>query len=177
MRYWNSLTYKNKTFVLLGMFLLLLFVSYNRKIKPVFLQNKELSEMKAKLLNSSNVEVEINQLNTEVKYYDLIIGNGKKDLESINQEIISIVSNYCDSSKVRLIGLPNVHSFKESSFNVHTHVIELEGEYFELLKLANIFQNKGEGINLTSVNFFTKKDLRTRKTKLYAKLFIQNFEK
>ena len=133
--------------------------------------------MEHKLLKSNNVEIEINRLNTELKYYDIIIGNGKKDLESINQEIISIVSNYCDSSKVKLIGLPNVHSFNESSFNVHTHVIELEGGYFELLKLSNIFQNKGEGLNLTSINFFTKKDLRTRKTKLYAKLFIQNFEK
>jgi len=176
MAIWNNLTYLQKTIAFAVLALLLAILGYTQKIAPTLELKTQLAEIE-ELSNNETLDEEINLLKTQLHYLNKIMGKDRKDLESINREILNYVSLYSDSTQVKLVQMPRAHKFTEAGFTIYTHVILIQGTFSELLPLTHFFETETSGMKLASVRYYTKKNLKTKRNQLFAELYIQSYEK
>ena len=176
MEIWNRLTYRQRTIAFLLAFVVLAIIVFTSKISATLEQRNQLSEL-SDLQNNATIDQEISLLNAEQRYYDKLLGRDRKDLESINKEIIAYVSGYSDSIPIELIRMPKAHAFVEQGYNVYTHSLTIKGRFKDLLGMVHFFETQTSGMKLGTTRFYSLRDPRTKRKELYAELYIQSYEK
>lgn len=171
----DKLTYRQKNYGLLALFVIMLMVSYKRSFVLTLnaldeIENQEVQAQSAETAQQSieMLQVSINQLNQNI---------GRSDIEpdKVNQEILSTISNFSQTSEVHLQKLEATHTFQTVDFTIFSNLISVEGSFNGILSLIYYLENNFQYARLTNVNLYTQNDLTTKKTKLYAKLLFQHY--
>lgn len=171
----DKLTYRQKNYGLLALFVIMLMVSYKRSFVLTLnaldeLKNQELQAQSAETAQQSieMLQVSINQLNQNI---------GRSDIEpdKVNQEILSTISNFSRRNEVHLQKLEATHTFQTVDFTIFSNLISVEGSFNGILSLIYYLENNFQYARLTNVNLYTVNELTTKKTKLYAKLLFQHY--
>ena len=93
----------------------------------------------------------------------------------VQQEILDFVTH--GGYDVKIESVDEVHEASDNKFLIYSNQLTMEGTFEELLKVVYDFEKKFKYSRVVNINFFKKKDYRTRRTKLYAKIIFQNYEK
>ena len=171
----DRLTYKQKNYGLLVMFLLMLMVSYKRSFVLTLNALDELTVQESQKQSAESAQQSIEMLQLSIAQLNQNIGRSDLEPDKVNQEILSTISRFAMDHEVNLQKLEATHVFQTVDFTIFSNLISVEGSFNGILQLIHYMENKFEYARLTNVNLYTQTDLTTKKTKLYAKLLFQHY--
>lgn len=173
----KNITYRNKNKYLLGVFLLGIFLIYFLSIKNTLQYKTECSELEERLSTASGAEGKIVGLQAKLKEFDNIIMQEEDTALTSQQQLLGIVTDYCQSNQTVLRDFPQSKINRENEFVVETNVFTLEGRFLKILDLIYQFEQKQRIGKVASVDFKSVKDIRTKSLTLNAAIYIQNIRK
>ncbi len=169
----ESLTYKHKFLVLIGVFLLLIVASYKMSLKRTFETRASLLETESKLKQVKESGLDISQLKQKELFLDRQIGSAE-DVELVPHLIIDFISQY---NKVKISNIDTEHQYADTNFMIYTNRVTVEGDYNNLIRLLYDLELKFNSSRIINAKFFKKKNYKLRKEQLFLELTFQNYEK
>ncbi len=171
----ENLTYKQKFLALIVIFMMLAVAAYRRSFSLTLTSYSESEELKSKLemfqQNTSNIQ----DLDAEILFLDQLIGKEKTAPELVQLEILNFVTNR--NKNVEVVSLEEIHNATDNGFLIYTNQLILEGSFDDLLETVYTYEKEFPYSRVINVSYFTKKEFKTEKTKLYTKIIFQNYEK
>lgn len=171
----NNFTYKQKFLALVVLAILLGFTAYKRSFRLTIDAYRNYKGAAEKLRKINNSWQRAKSVENEVDYLDNLIGRKAMDADIVQQEILTKLSEIENS--MELVKLERVHKANNEYFNIYTNQLVLSGRFDQLLRGTYSFEKDFEFSRLVCLNFYSEKELRTRRLKLYARLIFQNYEK
>jgi len=171
----ENLTYKQKFLGLIAISVLLGLAAYKRSFKLTIDAYNEYNELREKLHEIKSSSNTIHELDAEILYFDNLLGKENMESVLVQQEILNFVTN--KSVAVSVFELAEVHEASDKEFVIHTNQLTIEGGFEALLKMVYEFEKEFPYSRVVNTSFFKKKDFKTRRIKLYAKIIFQNYEK
>jgi len=171
----ENLTYKHKFLAVIAIAVLLGYAGYKRSFKLTLDTFNEYSELNKKLEEVSSSTTAIQDLDTEIRFLNNLLGQESMEPVLVQQEILDFVTNR--SAGITVFNLAEMHEVSDNEFLIYTNQLTIEGDFDELLKTVYEFEKEFPYSRVVNISFFKKKDFKTRKIKLYAKIIFQNYEK
>lgn len=171
----EKLSYKQKFLVLLGIIVMLSMAAYKRSFKLTINAYNEYQELNEKLNYINSSSSNIRELDAEINFLDNLIGKEGMEPELVQQEILNFVTN--QDKDIDVYKIEEIHEASDNKFLIYSNQLTIEGAFEDLLKIVYEFEKKFQYSRVVHVNFFKKKDFRTKRVKLYAKIIFQNYEK
>ncbi len=169
-----NLTYKQKLIGLIAIGILLFMAANKRSFKITRHAYDQVRELEDKLEYVNSSTTDVTQTQTELKFYDKIIGKQGVEPEEIQQQILDFASTY---DNVYVFNLDEIHIAESNGFNVISNQLTLEGDFNGLLEIVYAFEKEFKFSNIVSISFVKEKEFQTRKNKLRVKIIFQNYEK
>jgi hypothetical protein len=170
----DNWTYKKKTGYFIGGAIVAFILIYFSLISGNIAKYKQMNGLESKLKQAQNapenikkLEKELGRLNTHFKYY-------LSDSVRNHEYILEVVSNFCQKNNVILKNLPKVISTQEKDFKVESSVIVAEGNYVNLLRLLHELEQVNKIGRVSSVDFKSYIDTKTKRTELSLTIYLQN---
>ena len=173
----KQLGYKQKNLLLLAGAVLLGIIAYQRAIKGTFEIMAECSDLEQRVEQATNSSMSINNLQAQIARLDLIIGKGEETSSSVQNQLLKVVSQYCEENKMHVSEVTDPYFFQENDYTIHTNIITVRGKFVPILELIHSLEQDFEPARMASVKFYTSKNRTTKKKQLYAKIYMQNIEK
>ncbi len=171
----ENVSYKKKFFVLIGLAIILGITAYKRSYKLTLEAYQLVQEAKEQLAKVNNSQQKIANLKEEVGYLDKLIGKEAANPDVVQQEILHTFSKSHNNAK--LVKLDKIHHASNEYFNIYTNRLLISGTYNELLKATYDYETQFDFSRVVSIQFFTEKELRTNRKKLFEQIIFQNYEK
>lgn len=171
----ENLSYKQKFFALVAIISLMALTGYKRSVKLTLDSYRNCKQATAKLQEVNNSWQRMRSLENEVGYLDNIIGRQAADPDIVQQEILSTFSLL--DTDAELVKLAEVHKANNEYFNIYTNQLLLSGNFNNILGATYEYEKNFDFSRLVSLNFYTEKERRSRRLKLYGQLIFQNYEK
>jgi hypothetical protein len=170
----DTLTYKKKTIYFTAGAAIVLILIYFSLISGNISKYKQRNQLETKLKQAQNapenikkLEKELGKLNTHFEYY-------LSDSVRNHEYILEVVSNFCQKNNVILKNLPMVISTQEKDFKVESSIIVAEGNFINLLKLLHELERVNKIGRVSSVDFKSYVDTKTKRTQLSLTIYLQN---
>ncbi len=174
---WNKLTYRKKNLLLLMIVVVLGFLAYHKAIKGTLQVMEDCAQL-AKQVEAANQSPErLFALEQELATINELIGTDAEAVNEAQGQLMDRVGTYCDQSAAVLKEFAAPHQYIANNYAIITSKVEVEGDYLTLLLLTDVLERDFNASSLTSVRFYTKKQMKTKKTKLYAVYYLQNIQK
>jgi len=171
----DKLTYKVRFIAFMVAIPLLLLFAYKKSIASVFKSKNILANIKEQKEQAETAQKELSKLQNEVQILDGIIGKEVINSDVVQQEIFDIFSKI--STKCSLDKLFESHKFNDDYYTVYTNSILLSGTFNDIIETAYLYEKEFQYSRVVNMSFYTKKNYRTKSTKLFSKLIFQNYEK
>jgi len=148
---------------------------YFFSIQDTIVMYREYNKLTKQVATAVVAPKEIQVKEKELAIIEAGLGNLGGDKYS-QEELLKIVSTFCKQNKITLREFPQAEATEENDYTIYTIVMETEGDYTAMLKLAyNLEQIKRAG-RIASLVFETKKDRITRRSYLSMQLFLQTIK-
>jgi len=162
---------KRNKYLLVGL-IAMLFLSYKLAIYKTILVNKELNTNLAKKKSIDNLPKQLNLLIQKDKDLNLQLAIDAERTTDQNN-LLKLLSLETSKNKVKIIDFKAPHVIESGQGTIKTYMVELEGSYNNILKVANFLENKKPLGTISHLNFEKKKNHRTNRTYLQAKIFLE----
>ena len=170
-----KLTNKHKLYLLIFVSLLLFYLankrSFSKSINLVTAYEQNLQSYQDMLKNAK----EINTLKMRAFELDSLIGKGGVSLSEVQQKLLQFAGQNQHKCKIVELKPPYIHT--DDNFIVNTNNLVVKGSYNNLAKLIYDFEKDFNLAKLVSINYYKKKNYKTKKTSLFVELIFQNYEK
>ena len=176
MKFWNQLSYRHKNLALIGVFLILAWVVWQRSLSGTFRIYGEYQNRLVELEQAENIESRLVGLEARSKKVEALL-NGRESAARVQHQLLDSIGQRCRKAGMVLQEVQEPHIFRDEGFGIHTNVFEVKGGFQDALKMAYDLETGFEAARLVSLNFETRKNRKTGKKQLYAKLYLQNLEK
>lgn len=165
----------NKTYLFAAGVLLLFLVSYQLAFKNTIAAWKTNRHLKEQLNRQTDVTYQPAYLERKNKNLDAIIAKLKIDSSEFKGRVIATLAKLTEKSNVKIIRLYDDDEYYHTKFNLVQRV-DLEGNYFELLKfLDQIEQLNGVGV-LRSVDISSRKNTALNSPKLTMTIWMDSIK-
>lgn len=154
-----------------------MFVAYRFAVSKTIRTHVELNDIKerADLLNT--VDAQIALLTKKTKEQNKILGNDYSTDITFSERLLEYITKYAKKHNLKLIEFPEVHRAEHSGMLFETYSTTVEGGYKEILELIyNIETNSTLG-NISSVEYFTEKNIKNKQIELHAKIYMQKIKR
>ena len=173
----KNLTYKKRNQLLLIASAVFLLVCYWLAFKSTFVLHNEVNELEQQILLAKDVPQKLSVMQNKLGELDVLPGLKQNTDTSIQQELLGIVTGYCQKSGILLREFPKTMSSDEGDYRVETNVFVVEGGFVKLLELVYLLEQKSRVGKVASVLYSSKKDIRTKTLSLTATIYLQNIKK
>jgi hypothetical protein len=173
----DKLNYKTRNILLLVITLSVGYLAYSRAISATLLMKSECTKLEIESAQAESASEKIKIVQQEISNINQLLGNGRKDVSDINRELVEFITGESQKRNITLRDFPQVHSFNGQNMNLYTQQCRLQGSFEKIVELLYLLEAEFTGVNVTSVKFYTKSDLKTKKNYLYADCFIQSVHK
>jgi hypothetical protein len=170
----DKLNYKTKNLLLVILSLLVGYFAYSRAITATLNLKNECYVLEQQSLQAESASEKIKIVQLEISNINHMLGSGKKGVGDVNRELVEFVTDEASKRNLTLRDFPEVHFFKGPQMNLYTQPCLIQGNFKDIVKLLYDLENHFRGVNVTSVKFHTKQDMKTKKNYLYAECFIQS---
>ena len=150
---------------------------YQLVLSPAFEKSHKNKELVSQLSALQNASTHITQLEKEIGKANQLLGNSAVEYENFQQELLSVVSEFCKSNKLVLRDFAEPLSEQKEEFTVETNKFEVSGKFQNLVKLVYLFDQKNRIGKVANVKFVRKKDVVNRTEYLSALIYIQNIKR
>lgn len=168
-----NLTYKQKNKALIVGTVLLVWMGYSFSVKDTLSIHSHCNELEKRLQLASNAPARIKQIEMRLTDIERLSVNDS-DKVSTQQKLLNFVSGYCQGNNVVLREFPKTSLQQQNGLSIETNTFLVEGNYGKLLNLIYMLEQKNRIGQVASVEFSGKKDFKTKRIVLTAKIFLQN---
>ena len=164
------MSYAHKLLALtIGAFLMAL-IAYQFSIKKTITVYRTLNEKREAVEMANNAESQIQHLQSKLTDWEQSIHQNP----STGQDIFDAISAFCNEKEIEIVDFPKLMVHQEEEFKILTNKMTLSSPYHALVELTHYIEEEHQMGRISAVNFYTAKDRKTKSTKLYAELYIQN---
>ncbi|MDQ3191763.1 MAG: hypothetical protein M3Q58_09225 [Bacteroidota bacterium] len=173
----KQLTYKKRNLLLISGMVLFSIVIYISPIKKTIDLHTQCNELEEKLLLANNSSSQLSLLQKQLHEVEDIFGDKGETYNNYQQNLLEIISNYCSLNNVILREFPTPIILNEQEFSVETNVVVVDGSFSNILNLIYLLEQKKKTGKISSLQFNSKKNFKTKQLGLSASLYIQNVKK
>jgi hypothetical protein len=172
-----NISYKNKFYFLCGGFVIALFLVYHIALKSTFELKKQCSELTTRLSLVDNAPERIAGLENQISHLNTFLASGQQSVQSGKDLLLDAISRFCQKNMLVLREFPDEHVFVRNKFEISTSIVTVEGGFIKLLRLLYLLEtNKSYG-KISSADFYSYTDKKTKKNKLNLTIYVQTIRK
>ncbi len=156
--------------------LITLILSWSLAIKKTWNNYRDLKTISTELDNMDISDRMVRELEQQLAKTSLL-QNAEAD-SSQSKLIFKKISDLIDlTGNIKIMQFPEVHRYMLNEYQVETMKLELEGDFFNLLRLIYRMENEHSIGEMASASFKIVKDYKQNKEYLRLIIFIQNLHK
>ena len=133
--------------------------------------------MKKKLETIGEAPAKMNELKRKMAELDNLINTNDTTVNDFRQMLLEKTADFCAIHHITLKDFPASVSIMQNDYLIETNILTLEGTFSSLLKFTYMLEQKIKIGKVISSDFSAKYDLASKKTKLTAKVYIQNIKR
>lgn len=171
---WSLLSYNQKLKLLAAAAILLLYISFQYAIKKTWSVYKEYQENYSNAQQSDSYINLIPAVKQQEKKMADMIRNNTSDTINTPKETLAFITAFCKQNRLKLIEYQPAQLAENSSFNIATRQVSVEGSYSNLLKLLYQIENSQLYGRLCSASFKSVEDPQTQNITLTCTFYLQN---
>jgi hypothetical protein len=168
----KKLTWKFKNRLLLVGALALLWIVYSFSVRNTLETRSTCIRLAKKLDSASTAPQREKALERELQTFNRFLGQSDS-LGGMHEHLLGVTSSWCQEKKILLREIPAPLRFTTHDWLVETHTIVVEGNFIELLRLAERLE-KEKSCRLVSTDYKTLRDPKTKRLVLTATYYLQN---
>ena len=173
----DRLTYKQKNYGLLLLFILLAMVSYKRSFVLTLNLGKEIDQQELQKAGIQQSGKKIELLNLEIQQINNNLGKTDEMPDKVQQELLQKISNFPSGYDVTIEAFNNTHLFESVDYKILTNEVLLEGNFNGLLKAIYKLEKEFEYARIINTDIYKTKEYGEKQSKLYAKILFQHYFK
>jgi hypothetical protein len=172
----KHLTYQRKLYLLLGGFVLFFLIAYRLSIKPTLDLKDNCQTAEEQLILAEGSSQKIQYLKKRLLELDQTIGTNISEGIDFQDLLLEEVSAYCKKHQLVFRDMQQTYKYQKGNYQIETNIFAVEGSFKPLLKLIyNLETNYNTG-QIISIHFESKKDLKTKKRRLFVHVYYQNIK-
>lgn len=169
------MTNKTKNIVLLSGFLLTLIVCYHLAISNTLELKKQYNSLKQEETLFKNTPKQLSLLKQKLRYYDSILSKYQLGGSSIQNNLLKTINEFAESDNLKVIEFVEPHVINQNDLTIKTYQFTVEGDFNAILKLIHKLEQQTKFGEIINLNFEKKKNFRTGKYYLQAKVLLKSF--
>jgi len=173
----KHLSYRQKNMLLLALSVVVGFVAWSIAIAPTAELASACGELEAQAAQAGMASEQKRTMEKELAQLNAVIGQSEGQETEVQQRLLETVTSYCKDRNTSLERFLEPHQFQETEYLVSTNTVTVQGDFVQLLELVHQLEQEFGAARLAAVDYHTKKNQRTRKTYLYATLYLQNIHR
>jgi hypothetical protein len=171
----EKLDYKKKCLLLLGGFILFLYLGYQFSFSDTFVIKGEILEKEQKLSWLKEKEKELPALKMKMSEFERAYSN--KDSSAVRDKLTAYISEFAERNNCLVTEIPTNSSFKNDNLKVQTNTFTVKGNFHNLLALLHKLENDYKYVaKIMSSRFYMVRDLQAKRKYLYLTIITQSFE-
>jgi hypothetical protein len=166
---------KNKNILLITGFILALTICHQLAISKSIQQKEQYNTLKQQELLFKNAPKKLSLLKQKEVYYDSLLTNYQLDGSSIQNNLLKSINSFADNNNLKVISFLEPHIMVQNDLTIKTYEFVLQGDFNDTNRLIYQLEQKtkfGEVINL---HFEKKKNFRSGRYYLQAKVLLRSF--
>ncbi|MFK7750499.1 MAG: hypothetical protein AB8B65_19060 [Kordia sp.] len=122
-----------------------------------------------------NTPKQIALLKKKEQYYDSLLTKYKIGGTSLQNNLLNTVTSFSKKHDLKVVDFLEPHVFSEKSLIINTYSFTVEGHFNNILQLIYTLEQRTKYGEVISVSYEKKKNYRTGKSYLQAKVVLQSF--
>lgn len=149
----------------------LMLLSWFMNIKPTYVLWKANKKYRADLLRADNATSEIADLERQLESLERVaIKSHDRDM------LLQSVTSFCKDKGMLIRNFPATERNREKGVVYLTNLIEVEGEYKDIVRLAYMLEHERMLGSIASLKFNAVEDRVEKKTRLRGSIILRNME-
>ncbi len=173
----DKLTYKQKNYGLLLIFILLAMVSYKRSFILSINLNKEINQQELQKLDIQHSGKKKELLTLEIQQINKNLGKTDESSDKVQQELLREISDFPASYGLTIESINQTHLYTSVDYKILTNEVLIEGNFKGLVRAINHLERKFEYARIINTDIYKTKDHGDKKSKVYAKVLFQHYFK
>lgn len=165
---------KVKNRLLIGGFILTLFICYHLAIANTIALKSEYNRLEKEQKLFTNTPKQIALLKQKQHYYDSLLKTYKIGETSMQNNLLKVITSFAEKNKLKVINFLAPHEYKTASLQINTYSFTIEGRFNTILQLLYTLEQQTRYGEIISVHYEKKKNYRTRKYFLQARVLLKN---
>lgn len=163
---------KNRQYLFIAGCILAIIICYKYAIAntiTLFYEYKAIANKSQNITqqSSANIESEFIKVNSIIKGYEA-------DTLTVRRNLLDEVNAIVIKNNCKIVNFPETKLNTEFGFLLMNNTMEVEGSYFNLLKVLNALEYRNGVGRINSCSFYIVEDLFRKTKKLRMKVIIQN---
>ena len=164
---------KYKFFLLMGIAVLLLVLSYFGAISKTLSVRSNYLKLKTESLSNANITQQLQLLASKEAHYDSLIEKMNLSDSSLENDLLKVLNQEIAHEDLKLKTFNAPHRFTNGTASYTTISFSLEGGFVPILKVLYELENTAAFGQILHLEFAKEVDHRSRKTSLIAKVLLQ----
>ena len=174
----KKLTYKRKFRLCIALGLVLTFVLIKFPVGRTVSFYQDVKSLEKQLNQATDAPMRVAILQKQLVRIDQALGKQSGGTgKSKDEALLETITRYCHDHNAVLREFPRAGSYKENEMQVETSTFVVEGDFSTLLALVYQLEQKNKVGRVASVNFQSKRDLKTTFLALSATIYVQSIKK
>ncbi len=173
----DKLTYKQKNYGLLLLFILMAMVSYKRSFVLSINLNKEIDQQELQKLEVKQSSKKIDLLRMEIEQINQNLGKTDETSERVQQELLKAISHFPKSYGLTVEAINTTHIYSSVDYKILTNEVLFEGNFKGITRAINRLEQEFEYARIINTDIFKTKNHGEKASKIYAKVLFQHYFK
>lgn len=146
-------------------------------IKKTIIAQNDYSNAQQQIALAANAPIMAAELEKQLIQMDARVGSKDKNEQNREQELLGLITNYCQKNKAVLREFPETVIFNKENLLVETNQLVIAGNFSTLLNFVYLLEQKSNLGKVTSTHYQLKKDIKSKEMVLTATIYLQNVKK
>lgn len=165
-----NLSYRQRNLLLIVGTILLGFIAYQFSFSKTLQAANQHEQLSQKLIEAKSASSTIQRLEQQLAKM-----NGNVNSEGYHPDkLFQVISQFCVKNDLKVLDFPEATKVTNGNYEVITHVLEVSGNYANIVELAYLVEQERKMGRISSLNFITEKNIQTKSKILKGKFYIQN---
>jgi len=169
------MTKKQKNIILIFSFFLALFICYWFAVSNTIEQKKRYKTLQLESKVFENSPKQLSILKQKETYYNSLLEEYQLDDSSLQNNLLKAINTFAEKNNIKVINFLEPHISKKNELTIKTYQFVLQGNYNSINKLIYKLEQDTKFGEIINFHFEKKKNFRTGKFYLQAKVLLKSF--
>lgn len=170
----NDLTYKTKNIIAVVATFIFGIIAYQFAIGKTMSLKEENDRFQTRMEKAKDAPTLLRQYKANLKSINSQLGYVGTNDQLSQDKILDLIENFSKSNNTYLKEYSKTILNTDNVYNLETNVIEIEGDYPDIVRLIYEIEFLQNVSKVTATYFIKQKNISTKKTTLTATIYLQN---